>query len=84
MNVGVVSDVGFAADHPQIIRDWQRRGIAPVSSDKVCLAIGRLLMSGRNSLAFSCKADTRSYFQAKLSQRKRIGSMFNLAISCEG
>ncbi|CAK9114183.1 Phenolphthiocerol synthesis polyketide synthase type I Pks15/1 (Beta-ketoacyl-acyl-carrier-protein synthase I) [Durusdinium trenchii] len=64
MNVGVVSDVGFAADHPQIIRDWQRRGIAPVSSDKVCLAIGRLLMSGRNSLAFSCKADTRSYFQA--------------------
>eukprot|EP00435_Cladocopium_sp_Y103_P015291 s1171_g3.t1 len=63
MNVGVVSDVGFAAKQ-NLVREWQARGIKAVSSADVCLAMGQMLAWNLPSLGLSRKVDTMAYFQA--------------------
>jgi len=63
MNVGVISDVGFAAEQ-NLVREWQARGIKAVSSADVCLAMGQMLARNLPSLGLSRKVDTMAYFQA--------------------
>ena len=63
MNVGVISDVGFAAEQ-NLVREWQARGIKAVSSADVCLAMGQMLAWNLPSLGLSRKVDTMAYFQA--------------------